>query len=104
MCRPLTADAKYAHAWATGKPCGAELLAIGTDLWFRSPAAGGFVRAPRDGYWAHEQVTRIDLATGGEELVADLPFPTWCSGLAVTREWLFVSANNVLYRIAKPAP
>jgi hypothetical protein len=103
-----------------------QLLAVGPDLWFVSHSPFRFVRAPRDGgaprhyrapnnypalqsdgthfYWAYEQLIRINLATGVEELVADLPIPSFSAGLAITRDWVFVSPSNVLYRIAKPAP
>jgi hypothetical protein len=114
---------------------GAMLRAVGEDIWFTLPGNGpllntALVRVPLGGgpvteyssfgtysiyfgnddthvYWMKDfSLSRIDVATGNEQLVARLEIVD-PETIAVTREWVFVSdASNAggLLRVRKPAP
>src|SRR5688572_7563126 len=63
--------------------------------------------APAHVYWMKDvSLSRIELATGNEQLVARLEIVD-PETIAVTREWIFVSdASNAggILRVRKPAP
>jgi hypothetical protein len=104
--------------------------ATGADLWFTPLRATEvyeqvLLRAPFDGgattsypvpdaslplesdgihlYRGRDNLMRINLSTGVQELIATVPHVS-PRAIALTRAWIFVTDGTGIYRIAKPPP